>query len=68
MIGVQLELDGKVVGSASILSNGVSTHRAVVPSYIPVNLTFGQHAVTLIALNSVTTSDYNDLFDLVLQY
>jgi hypothetical protein len=68
MIGVQLELDGKVVGSASILSNGPSTHRAVVPSYIPVNLTFGPHTVTLIALNSVTTSDYNDLFDVVLQY
>jgi len=30
--------------------------------------TFGSHTVTLIALNSVTTSDYNDLFGVVLQY
>jgi len=37
VIGVQLELDGKVIGSAAICSNGASTHRAVVPSYIPVN-------------------------------
>ncbi len=66
LIGVQLELDGKVVGSAAIYSNGVATHRAVVPSYIPVTLTFGQHTLALIPLNSATTSDSNDVFDVTL--
>lgn len=67
-IGVQLELDGAVIGSALIFSNGTSTHRAVVPSYIPVKLTFGTHKVTLTAATAATTSDLNDLFDLVLIY
>ncbi|MGA2880359.1 MAG: hypothetical protein ABSG13_15540 [Bryobacteraceae bacterium] len=68
LIGVGLELEGKAVGSAAIFSNGPSTHRAVVPSYIPVTLTFGPHTVTLVALNSSTTSDKNDFFDVALQY
>lgn len=68
MIGVTLELDGKVIGSASIFSNAVTTHRAVVPSYMPVNLTFGSHKLTLVAENTHTISDYNDLYDVVLIY
>ncbi len=67
-IGVVLQLDGVTIGSASIFSNAVSTHRAVVPSYIPVKLAFGTHKLTLVALNSATTSDANDLFDVVLLY
>ncbi len=68
MIGVQLELDGNVIGSASIYSNGASTHRAVVPTYVNVTLPFGQHTITLVPLNSSTTSDANDFFDVILQY
>jgi hypothetical protein len=68
MIGVGLELDGKLIGSASIFSNAQSTHRAVVPSYIPVTLAFGAHKITLVPLNAHTTTDLNDLFDLVLLY
>ena len=66
LIGVQLELDGKVIGSAAIYSNQPSTHRAVVPAYIPVNLSFGQHTLTLLPLNSSTTSDPNDFFNVIL--
>lgn len=68
MIGVSLELDGKILGSASIFSNMASTHRAVVPSYMPVNLTFGEHKLTLVAENTHTVSDLNDLYDVVLMY
>lgn len=68
LIGVTLELDGKAIGSASIYSNGVSTHRAVVPSYIPVKLAYGPHKITLIAENAATVSDLNDRFDLALMY
>jgi hypothetical protein len=46
----------------------IGTHRAVVPSYIPVNLTFGPHKITLLPATADTTSDYNDLFDVILIY
>jgi len=68
MIGVTVQLDGKALGSASIFSNASSTHRATVPAYIPVKLTFGAHTITLVPQNSVTTSDLNDYFNVVLDY
>lgn len=68
LIGVGLELDGTQIGSASIFSNASSTHRAVVPSYIPINLTFGDHKLTLIPHTTATTSDFNDFYDVVLIY
>ncbi|HTC32039.1 MAG TPA: hypothetical protein VK724_01635 [Bryobacteraceae bacterium] len=46
----------------------MATHRAVVPGYIPVTLTYGAHAVEIIALNSATISDCNDVFDVALDY
>jgi len=66
-IGIQVSLDNKPIGTASIFSNGPTTHRAVVPTYIPLTLTFGNHQVTLSALSG-TVSDVNDLFDIVLEY
>ena len=68
MIGVSLELDGKVIGSSVIFSNMASTHRATVPSLIPVKLAFGPHKITLVALNAATTSDFNDFYDVALFY
>jgi len=68
VIGIQVTLDGKPIGTASIYSNLSTTHRAVVPTYIPVQLTIGQHTLGLQVLNSVTTSDFNDFFDAVLFY
>ena len=67
-IGIQVVLDGQVVGTASIFSNGASTHRSVVPSYIPVELSIGLHKLVLAPLNSVTVSDGNDYFDVALLY
>jgi hypothetical protein len=66
-IGIQVSLDNKPIGSAAIFSNAVATHRAVVPTYIPLKLTFGSHQVTLSALPN-TISDANDFFDIVLEY
>jgi hypothetical protein len=68
LIGIEVAIDGKVVGTASIFSNMASTHRAVVPSYIPVQLAFGQHKIAITPLNSVTITDSNDFFDLALMY
>jgi hypothetical protein len=68
LIGVNLELDGAVIGSATIFSNMATTHRATVPSFIPIKLTFGTHKITLVPLNSATVSDYNDFYEVVLIY
>lgn len=67
MIGIQITLDGTVVGTANIFSNGASTHRAVVPLYVPVKLTQGSHTLQLNAAAN-TVSDLNDLFTAVLHY
>src|SRR5580704_16583889 len=68
LIGIALELDGNVIGSAVIFSNLNETHRAVVPSFIPCNLTFGTHKLKLVASTAATISDSNDFYDVVLIY
>ena len=69
MIGIAIALDGNQVGTAQIFSNANATHRAVVPAYIPVKLTQGQHKLTLSAITPGTTvSDANDLFTAVIHY
>lgn len=68
-IGIGIQLDGKLLGTAQIFSNTSSTHRAVVPTYIPVQLSQGQHTLTLIQMTgSLTISDVNDVFTAVLHY
>lgn len=69
MLGINIELDGQKIGTAQIYSNGASTHRAVVPAYVQVKLSYGQqHTITLSAANSSTTSDINDTFVAVIHY
>ena len=69
MIGIQVAIDNAAAGKAQLFSNGASTHRAVVPAYIPLQLKFGQHSLTLSALPGTTTvSDQNDFFTAVLHY
>jgi len=69
MIGIQVAIDGGAVGKAQIFSNASSTHRAVVPAYIPLQLKFGQHSLTLSALPGTSTvSDVNDFYTAVLHY
>jgi len=67
MIGIQIAVDGTVIGTANIFSNGASTHRPVVPVYLPVKLGQGSHTLELsVAAN--TTSDFNDFYSAVLHY
>lgn len=69
MIGIQVSVDGTVVGTANIFSNGASTHRNVVPRYFPIKLNQGSHTVELaVAPGTTTTSDFNDFFNAVLHY
>ena len=67
MTGINIDIDGQVVGTAYIFSNGPSTHRAVVPAYIEVELSQGPHKLTLTAAGN-TVSDYNDYFTAVIHY
>ena len=66
-IGIAVSLDGQAIGSASIWSNLQATHRAVVPTYIPVKLKFGPHQLILSATPG-TVGDQNDFFTVVLEY
>jgi hypothetical protein len=68
LIGIAVSLDGQAMGKAQVFSNGPATHRAVVPAYIPVKLTQGQHTITLAASTTDTVSDYNDYFTAVIHY
>lgn len=67
MIGIDVAIDGKPVGTAHIFSNGPSTHRAVVPAYFPIQLGQGQHKITLSAAAN-TVSDFNDYYTAVIHY
>jgi hypothetical protein len=69
MIGIQVSVDGNVIGTANIFSNTASTHRTAVPVYLPIKLTQGSHTIVLdVAANTKTTSDFNDFFTAVLHY
>ena len=68
MIGIGIKLDGNAIGSAQIWSNGTATHRAVVPAYIPIQLTQGQHTLSLFTNTPGTVSDLNDLYTAVINY
>jgi hypothetical protein len=68
MIGIAIGLDGKAAGTAQIFSNGNATHRAVVPAYIPIQLSQGPHTLTLSPSPGATVSDYNDFYTAVIHY
>jgi hypothetical protein len=68
MIGIGINLDGKVIGAAQIFSNGVATHRAVVPAYVAVQLGAGNHTLTLFPSTAPTVSDFNDIYTAVIHY
>ena len=68
MTGIHIEIDGTVAGTAYIFSNAPSTHRAVVPAYIPVKLAQGAHKLVLSAAPGGTVSDYNDFYTAVIDY
>ena len=68
-VGFAVQLDGTQVGTAQFFSNGANTHRAVVPTYIPLKLTQGQHTLNLVQLpGTQTTTDFNDMFSAVIHY
>ena len=67
-VGVQILLDGNVVGEGVVYCNEASSHRAFIPVMIPVTVPFGAHTVTLSAVNNNTMADVNDYFNVYLLY
>lgn len=61
LLTVDVQLDGTSIGTAKIWSNGVATHRAFPTLFLPVNLTYAQHVLTLTPGANVV-SDLNDTF------
>jgi hypothetical protein len=68
LIGIAISLDGEQIGRALIFSNANATHRAVVPAYVEVQVSEGQHTLTLSLDTGDTVSDYNDYYTAVLHY
>jgi hypothetical protein len=68
LTGIQVLIDGTVVGTAQIFSNNPSVHRAVVPILVKAPADFNQHKLTLQVANSNTVSDLNDFYTAVLAY
>lgn len=68
MIGIGIDLDGQRLGAAQIFSNANSTHRTVVPAYLPVQLSQGEHTLDLYLNTGETTSDSNDFYTAMLHF
>ena len=68
MLGIAIKLDGNAVGAAQIFSNATTTHRTVVPAYIPVKLSQGKHTLSLSPNSAATVSDSNDFYTAVIHF
>jgi hypothetical protein len=67
-IGVQLALDGNVVGSAAVFANEPGSHKALISPLSIVTLSSpGTHSVMLTAAGG-TATDANDSFTVTIIY
>ena len=63
-IGVQVLLDGVLIGTATLFSNTTGEHRTLPTQVMLTKLSFGTHKVTFQAMNGSTITDANDNFSL----
>ena len=68
MIKIGIDLDGQNVGVAQIYSDGGTTHRTVVPAYILLQLSQGQHTLYLYLASDEARSDDSDFYTAVIHY
>ena len=66
--GVQIMLDGNVIGEAAVFFNEANSHRAFITTLIPVTVAFGQHTVDLALVTNNTMIDANDWLNVYLMY
>lgn len=62
MIGVNILLDGNLIGTSQLFSNLVAEHKTLPAQLITADLGEGQHTLRIVALNSNTATDFNDNF------
>ena len=67
-VGVQVLLDGNVIGEAAVFCNEATSHRALITTFIPITAAFGQHTITLEAVSSATQCDVNDFLNVYVVY
>jgi hypothetical protein len=67
-IGAVVSLDNSTVGELVVWCNLTSAHSALIPVMLPITAGFGEHTLTLSAINTDTTTDENDYFNVVLLY
>ncbi|HEX8069747.1 MAG TPA: hypothetical protein VF546_07345 [Pyrinomonadaceae bacterium] len=67
-IGAVVTLDNATIGELVVWCNLSEAHSALIPLMLPVNAGFGEHTVTLTAINDQTVTDQNDYFNVVLIY
>jgi hypothetical protein len=69
MVGIGIDLDGNQIGTAQIFANPSTTHMAVVPAYITIQIADeGQHTINLFRISGETESDTNDFYNAVLHF
>jgi len=64
LIGVDVLLDGALLGTALLYSNQTQEHRTLPTQFFASKLSDGAHTITLRATNANTTSDANDFYSL----
>lgn len=67
-VGVQVILDGSVIGEAAVFCNEASSHRALITTFIPTTVDFGQHTIELQAVSASTMCDVNDFLNVYVMY
>ncbi|HYN14464.1 MAG TPA: hypothetical protein VES66_01575 [Terriglobales bacterium] len=68
LMQMNVYLDGALVATAQMFSNGSSTHRVLPTMFISLPLSFGPHTLQLALSGSSVTSDLNDFFSAAILY
>jgi hypothetical protein len=66
-IGINVLLDGELLGVCVGFTNEGTSHKALVPIFLPAKLAFGPHTLELQAFPG-TNTDVNDSFNVTLFY
>ncbi len=62
VIGIDVLLDGVLLGRSLIYSNNASEHRALPTMFFATTLSEGPHKLTFVPTNGNTVSDVNDFY------
>ena len=63
-VGCEVYLDGNRLGVAAVFCNEANSHRALIPTFFPIKVNFGNHTISLSPIGG-TQSDGNDYFNAI---